>query len=171
MLEPFVIDGMRAMSLSSVALVTLVVAACGPISGDGVGPAASESLYPLVMGRTLCNPPSPRIPDRNLAFGVVVGTATAGQSVRAVMDPVVHAREETKIVLTITGTGPLATYATNDKTIRIEPTLVQPHSGVIGGQGDEWGVFFRFPDAGCWRVHVERGDATGDLWFIASPPR
>lgn len=171
MRQQSVIDGMRAKTLLSLVFVALVVAACDPISSDGVAPAASGSLYPLVMGATLCNPPSPRIPDRNLTFGVVVGTATPGQSVRAVMDPVIHAREDTKIVLTISGTGPLATYGTDDKTTRIEPTLVQPHAGTSGGQGDEWGVFFRFPDAGCWRVHAERGTTMGDIWFIASPPR
>lgn len=159
------------MSLSWLLLVTLVVAACGPLRNDGVVPAASESLYPLVMGRALCNPPSPRIPDRNLAFGVVVGTTTPGQSMHAVMDPVIHAREEAKVVLRMTGTGGLATYATNESTARIDPTLVQPHSSASGGQGDEWGVFFRFPDAGCWRIHAERGNAAGDIWFIASPPR
>lgn len=158
---------MRA--LSSVLLVTLVVAACGPIRNDGVAPAASESLYALVMGRALCNPPSPRIPDRNLAFGVVVGTTTLGQSMRAVMDPVIHAREEAKIVLSMSGTGPLAIYATNETTGRIDPTLVQPHPGA--GPSEEWGVFFRFPEAGCWRVHAERRNAIGDLWFIAAPPR
>lgn len=162
---------MRAISLSSLLLVTLALAACAPFRSDDVAPAPSESLYPLMMGRALCNPPSPRIPERNLAFGVVVGTTTPGQSMHAVMEPVIRAREEAKIVLRLTGTGTLTTYATNESAARIDPTLVQPHSGTSGGQGDEWGVFFRFPDAGCWRIHAERGDAAGDIWFIASPPR
>lgn len=158
---------MRALLFAPLLFVTLVVAACGPFRNDGVAPAASESLYPLVMGRALCNPPSPRITDRNLAFGIVVGTTTPGQSMHAVMESVVHAREEAKVVLRMTGTGALATYASNESTVRIDPTRVQPH----GGQGEEWGVFFRFPDAGCWRIHAERGSAAGDIWFIASPPR
>lgn len=124
---------------------------------------AQPGLYRPVMGRAWCNPPSPRIPHATLAFGVVVGTTSSGESVRAIMDPLIHAGAEAKIVFQMTGSADLQIEAIHMDGTRIRPTHVVPHTS------DEWGVFFRFDRPGCWQIHAKRGTAQGDVWFIAGP--
>lgn len=89
------------------------------------------------------------------------------------MEPLIHTGEETKIIWRMTGTGELQVYAIHQDGTRIAPTGLRTHAptGVPGPGEEEWGVFFRFTKSGCWQIHAERGDAKGDVWFIAAPAR
>ena len=40
-----------------------------------------------------------------------------------------------------------------------------PHASNWQRPGDEWGSIFFFSQPGCWRIHVERGEASADLWI------
>jgi hypothetical protein len=137
--------------------------------GSGVT-TSSPSLYPLVLGRERCNPSSPRIPSAGVAFGALVGTATPGHAIHALMEPLVYAGDEAKIVWRMTGMGPLVIYAIHEDGTRIEPTKVEAHTAgsSFAFPGDEWGVFIRFSKPGCWSVQAERDPARGAIWFIAS---
>lgn len=162
--------------LVAVIIPLLLVLSCVPPPGGQASPGSSaevtssHSLYPLVMGRERCNPPSPRIPAAGLAFGALVGTATEGHALHVLMEPLVYAGDEAKIIWRMTGTGSLVISAVHEDGTRIEPHKADAHSGgsSFSFAGDEWGVFFRFSKPGCWRIHAERGPARGDVWFIAS---
>jgi hypothetical protein len=70
-----------------------------------------------------------------------------------------------KIVWRMTGSGdPTFTLVAPDGSRSAVPHS-EPHSSNWQRPGDEWGSIFHFPQPGCWRIHVERGQASADLWI------
>lgn len=151
-----------------------VSATTGPASTP-LGTAA-PSLRPspspaLVLGGQDCVPSSPRIPSSGGIIGTVVGTTTGDAQLFALMHPLIQAGTEVKIVVRMTGRGPLETYAEHMDGTRVVPRLVEPHtlSSSFEAPGDEWGIFYTVPKAGCWQMHFTRTSGAGDIWFIAVP--
>jgi hypothetical protein len=131
-------------------------------------PPAATFIPP---GRSGCAPPSPA----NAASREALGTSATAELWALILEGTfadAHATvlsnatgRNIKIVWRMTGDG--------DPTF----TLVAPdgersevaHSGLHASNwqrpGDEWGSILVFPYAGCWQVHVDRGDASADLWL------
>jgi hypothetical protein len=126
----------------------------------------------IVLGGDYCVPPSPRIPNALGIIGTVVGTTSEGTQLFGLMHPLIQVGMEAKIVIRMTGRGTLETYAEHTDKTRIAPRMVEQHtlSSNFDMPGDEWGVFYTVPKAGCWRMHFDRESGSGDIWFIAVPP-
>jgi hypothetical protein len=79
--------------------------------------------------------------------------------------------EDLKIVWRMTGAGNFSLEAQHT-----DGTVTQPiwgpdaHSGSSWQRpGDEWGTGFHFPEAGCWRILVQRGVDTGEVDLLVVP--
>ncbi len=120
----------------------------------------------------MCVPSSPRIPNATGSIGTVVGTTFTGAQLFALMHPLIQSGSEVKIVVRMTGTGPVEMVARFTDGTQVQPRLIEPHTqgSSFDAPGDEWGVFYTFPKAGCWQLHFSRRSGTGDIWFIAAPP-
>ncbi len=70
---------------------------------------------------------------------------------------------EAKIVWRVTGAGDVALWATGPSGRRVGPVWgPEAHTGSTWHRpGDEWGTGWRFPEAGCWTVHLGRGPDQG----------
>ena len=78
--------------------------------------------------------------------------------------------DEVKIVWRMTGRGDLSvTYESPDgdpATLTFGP---EPHSGsTYDRPGDEWGTGFRFDEPGCWHIHLQRTEGSGDVWITVA---
>jgi hypothetical protein len=133
-----------------------------------VGPYPESTFVPL--GVPGCAPPSPGNAITREARGS--GTLWAlleggrfGDPHGAVLDGVVG--KDTKIVWRMTGQGDLALSAIGPNATTVAPTWVKAHDASNWKRpGDEWGSGFTFTQAGCWRLHAERADSSGDLWLV-----
>ena len=76
----------------------------------------------------------------------------------------VPAGEPAKIVVRMTGQGTLRLWAEGPGAAQIEPDETTPRAGSNWDRpGAEWGSIWSFPRPGCWRLHADRGGATGTL--------
>jgi len=114
-----------------------------------------------------CQPASP------IAGTEVMGTAPGGSLYGLLFagePPSVVAGQEIKIVWRMTGTGAFAASAHSgdaDARLTFGP---EAHSGSnYVRPGDEWGTGWIFPTAGCWDVHLSRGDLDGHVWLNVQP--
>jgi hypothetical protein len=74
----------------------------------------------------------------------------------------IRAGEDVKIVWQMTGRGTLSIGATGPGGVQARPSWgPQPHSS--SPIGDEWGVGWRFPAAGCWTIAARRTSGSGYL--------
>ena len=86
----------------------------------------------------------------------------------APLPPAAH--QEIKIVWRMTGSGGFTFRATDAGGIESKP-LWGPdvHDGSSWAHlGAEVGIGFNFPHAGCWDIHVDRGDTVGDAWLTVA---
>jgi len=76
----------------------------------------------------------------------------------------VRAKLEEKIVIRMTGRSDLSVYArrSSGTVVRSSWGPVRHLSSKWHRPGDEWGMAFTFPNAGCWDVHATRGSAFAD---------
>jgi hypothetical protein len=72
-----------------------------------------------------------------------------------------------KIVLRMTGKGPIHLVGIGPDGQRITPTWgPEAHMGSSWTRpGAEWGTGWRFPTAGCWHLHARRMHASGNVWL------
>jgi hypothetical protein len=83
------------------------------------------------------------------------------------------AGEDVKVVWRMTGAG-VFVFRVSDAAGKTIPLLwgPEPHEGSTWVRpGDEVGTGFNFPHAGCWQIHVDRSDASGDLWLAVISSR
>lgn len=75
--------------------------------------------------------------------------------------------DELKIVWRMTGEGDLwVSYTTPDQQSRALVFGPEPHGGSgYDRPGDEWGTGFRFDQAGCWHIHLQRTIGARDVWL------
>ena len=79
--------------------------------------------------------------------------------------------EDLKVVWRMTGSGDFSLEAQHTDGTVIQPIWgPEEHSGSSWQRpGDEWGTGFHFPQAGCWRILVQRGKDTGELDLLVVP--
>jgi hypothetical protein len=135
-----------AATSSTAASTAPVAAGCG--SGAVTNSAAGPELRGTGTGVTL--------------YGLLMPTAPLP----------VRAGDEVKIVWRMTGSGPLRLSFTGPRgqvgTLQWGP---EPHGGsTYDRPGEEWGAGYRFPVAGCWRLHAERTTGSADAWLPVSVP-
>lgn len=123
------------------------------------------------LGGPGCLPPSPLDPS-NVGIPEAPGTTPARDLWALFLGGIpVVANNENKIVLRmgahfqeqphVIGLGPRGQH--------LLPIFLDEHSGSDWDRpGDEWGVVFNFPVAGCWDVHVTSGTTAGDVWIVVS---
>lgn len=70
-----------------------------------------------------------------------------------------------KILWRMTGSGDPAFTLIGPDGSQAQVPRGAAHASNWQRPGDEWGSIFFFSDAGCWRIHVERGEASADLWI------
>lgn len=67
-----------------------------------------------------------------------------------------------KLVVRVTGSGELTSYAVKEGGGRISPFDITQHTGSnFARPGDEWGLWYEFERAGCWKIFIERGNVRG----------
>jgi hypothetical protein len=124
-------------------------------------------------GEPGCTPPSPANATTGEARGAArigdlwaVGfLATLAEPKAAVLGDVIG--KKTKIVWRMRGSGAASFTAIAPEDSRVLPTEVSRHgSSGWNRPGDEWGSIFIFNQPGCWQIHVERADNSGDLWLL-----
>lgn len=175
-------DGMPRHSIPwirrAVMLVAAVVAfaACsgGPslTTGTDPVPAASSvvSTPPAMASGHNCANPSPSVAtNRGLE---VRGTMRGGSEVWALFDGVDVLRTGAAITTywRIAGNGALQiTLVGSDDRIQRVPGVrpgVPPYEW--SQPGEPWRSVISFPQPGCWRIYVQRGEADGEVWIRAS---
>ena len=131
-----------------------------------VPPAAT--FVPL--GGAACAPPSPanatsreaRGTSSTLELWALILEGTFAEPRAAVLSNATG--RNIKIVWRMTGSGdPTFTLIGPDGSQAGVPRG-SPHASNWQRPGDEWGSIFFFSQPGCWRIHVERGEASADLW-------
>jgi hypothetical protein len=137
-------------------------------------PPPASAFVPL--GAPGCTPPSPA----NVITGEVRGSATIGDlwavgfwlnfanrgpAVPAIVERVVG--KPFKIVWRLQGSGDATLTAIAPDGTRHTPLERRFHTGSNWNRpGDEWGSVFLFTQPGCWQMHVQRADNSGDLWLL-----
>lgn len=149
----------RARGLSRDVFVRSVLAA----------PPPASTFVPL--GEPGCLPPSPA----NATTGEARGRATIGDLWAVGLNPNLadpHAAilkgvtgKPFKIVWRLEGSGDATFTAISPDGTHHPPRDVQMHGSNWNRPGDEWGSTFDFTQAGCWQIHVERVNNSGDLWL------
>ena len=77
------------------------------------------------------------------------------------------ARHDIKIVWRMTGSRDFTIRARDADGIELKPIWGPEGHGSSSWvhPGAEVGIGFNFPHAGCWDIHLERGDTAGDAWL------
>jgi hypothetical protein len=86
--------------------------------------------------------------------------------------PMVAGDDVSKIVWRMTGSGPLraAEYDPDGRRVRLA-WGPEPHGGsTYHRPGDEWGVGYRFREAGCYRLTFTRTTGSAEVWLRIRPP-
>ena len=120
-----------------------------------------DAFAAATPGAAKCSPPSPIIGNEfrgTSGNGRLSGLIFATQSS-------MHLGDDIKLVVRMTGSGPLAITATapDGTSMTLRPT---PHTGSsFDRPGDEWDTGITYQQAGCWQIHFERSDSSADVWF------
>jgi hypothetical protein len=112
------------------------------------------------------------IPTRsNISFPEVKGITTRGTLWALLFyRPPAAPRTTEKIVLRISGKGPIHVVGIGPSGQRISPQWgPERHGGSNWNRpGAEWGTGWQFSVSGCWRLHVRRQGASGNIWLRVS---
>ena len=85
--------------------------------------------------------------------------------------PPAIAGKDVKIVIKMTGNGTFHIRAVGLAGTTLKHTWIEPHTGSNWNRpGDEWGTGWRFPTAGCWRLHATRRRTSGDIFLQVIAP-
>ena len=104
----------------------------------------------------------------NAGFPEVRGVASHGVKLWALLfyRPPAVAGTNVKIVVKMTGVGPFHISALGPSGQTVRRLWIEPHVGSNWNRpGDEWGTGWKLPNAGCWRLHVTRRHASGNIWL------
>lgn len=159
------------------ALCVLLLAACTSTHRPDTTPSptsitrssAPAGTSHTALGQPGCRPPSPI--NRSHGFPEVEGTSDQIQMWGLIMadgpDDPLPANEGVKIVLRITGSGPLrlVTLDPGGREHRLE-WGPEPHlTSSYTRPGDEWGAGYRFTKPGCWTLRATRGTSSASVWL------
>ena len=123
--------------------------------------AIFDTFAAAAPGAAKCSPPSPIIGNE---FRGTSGNGRLSGLIFATKSSM-HLGDDIKLVVRMTGSGPLAITATapDGTSMTLRPT---PHTGSsFDRPGDEWDTGITYQQAGCWQIHFERSDSSADVWF------
>lgn len=137
-----------------------------PIGRETVSPMPVDQLP---LGAPNCAPPSP-LGTSSSGSPETKGTAIDGARLYGLVMGAgvpLGVGEEIKIVWRMSGRGPLSATATSPSGLDAPLTFgPEEHNGsTYDRPGDEWGTGYRFPEPGCWHLHLERDDTQAEVWF------
>lgn len=114
-----------------------------------------------LLGQPACEPPSP------VRAFEIRGTSESAEIYGLMMMSTPRVGEEIKIVWRMTGSGELSITATGPTGEPLPLTFgPERHAGsTYDRPGDEWGSGYKFTQPGCWQLHLEREDTSGDVWL------
>ncbi len=164
-------------------LAAALLASCQPQSSSAT-PSPSNSLRPSptpttpiaagqILGAPGCKPPSPATPWQGPSGPPELRGTASGGELWALLDGGQFPEPkglQLKIIWRMTGAGELHISASGPAGRIVQPDWgPQAHGGSNWERpGDEWGVGFTFPVAGCWDVHAVRDDTSGDVYIMAA---
>lgn len=145
-----------------------------PTAAAATDPAARPSEAPATTATgdatpTACTSPTP-ILSGDEVHGVATDASVYGLLFLTHSLPIRNG-EELKIVWRMTGNGDLSVTSTSPSS---RPGVLtfgpESHSGSnYTRPGDEWGTGFKFDEAGCWHIHLQRTIGAGDVWIDIAP--
>ncbi len=145
-----------------------------PAVGAATEPAARPSEAPPTTATadaapTACTSPTPILSGDEVQ-GVATDASVYGLLFLTHSLPI-RIGEELKIVWRMTGNGDLSVTSTSPSNQPGVLTFVpESHSGSnYTRPGEEWGTGFKFDEAGCWHVHLQRTIGAGDVWIDIAP--
>lgn len=171
---------------AAVAVLLVLLAACAappPTSSATSTPQDSATstpqdwpaaITPSVLGAPKCQPPSQLVTISSGGLRPLLGTprfSTTRAVLALFLRPTVGV--EQKMVLRMSGTGPVTIFAHDGDGLRTEVIRVDAGHGsssydpIFPGT-NEWGALFTFGKAGCWRIEVLRADAAADFYVEVS---
>jgi hypothetical protein len=127
-----------------------------------VSSVAQDPFHPPVH----CEAPA-AMAKSSIGLPEAQGRISGGSLWALFFQPLAPGGDGVKIVWRVTGTGAFSVKAYSPSGAMLAPDWgPQMHDGSNWDRpGDEWGTKFVFPTAGCWDLHVTRGQASGDLWM------
>ncbi len=160
--------------IGALAAVFVALTACGS------GPTVATASPPSTIEVTTTPPPVPGAGScsnvstaREGRHGIEVeGTTTHHESLTVLFAGVHHTIPAGKALTTYVRVGGvralrISVIGTNghvDRALGFRPGL-PPFDWP--GPGTPWTGTLTFPESGCWRVYVQRGGLTGELWLHA----
>ncbi len=157
-------------------LSVLFIASCSPSSvPSATTPTTPHVPTPTVGAVVVPQSCQPASPESKVSSGLGKGVPEIqGHATNAEVwtlppgsmpyDP----KKDLKFVWHMTGTGTFQIVALHPHVSPLAPIWGPEAHGSSSWDthpGDEWGVGFNFPTAGCWDLHVTRAHATGDVWI------
>jgi hypothetical protein len=166
-------------------MLLMLLASCTPGGTHRAGPASSQPASVTTvaatpppagagrLGAAGCRPASPSTPWRQA--GRQAGIEVRGTGLGAELWALPFALlplpvgKEVKIVWRMTGRGPVEVTATHDDGMPAMYTFGPQEHDLSNWNrpGQEWGIGFVFPKAGCWGFHLARTSGSGDVWLVA----
>jgi len=157
----------------AIAILSLMVMACGSSSSPSKRPANSPSPVAAgslgSLGSAGCAPAAHFHGWPSLGGLPEVGLDSPRGSIWALFfNPVPpQASKEIKVVWRMTGLGDFR-FRVSDDAGMVVPLAWGPQSHISSNwnhRGEEVGTGFNFPHSGCWNIHVARSDTSGELWL------
>ena len=135
-----------------------------------VGCSSAAASHATRAGSTAWTAPTCSAPT---ASREVAGQATDGVELWGLIDapfPPLRAGSDVKVIVKMTGSGPLTVYADGPGGRQLQPDWgPQPHGDSSWNRpGDEWGTGFTFGEPGCWAVRVIRPSGKGSIPLTVS---
>ncbi len=150
--------GLIGLALGALAGCGCTSSSTATQSRDSAGDKQAHAFYPPPVTSDCST--SLRVAEGQVGIPELQGPAKGGEVVALVFHPLpLTAMQETKIVWRVTGHGPLRVTGMNDAGD------VAQVSGPSAHSGGDWGTFVIFPKPGCWRLHVQRDDVSGDVFL------
>ncbi len=143
------------------AIISIALAACTS-TPNPIGVTSSSALP--IATPAVCQPSQIQHPQNGLSE--VQGTTNSAVEIWALLFfDQAHAKQDSKIVWRITGTGSFSVQARHEDGTVIHPIWGPEYheSSTWERPGDEWGTGFNFPKPGCWTLTVTRGAAAGEI--------
>lgn len=156
--------------MAALVLSACLTAACGPSVASGTDPVDQASpivsVPPTVSTTQGCDPATP---SSQLRQGLEIQGVTqrAGSKLWALFDT--HdglvSQTDTRVWWRVSGDHALRVtlVGPNERMVSVNGSVPQPKANWTR-PGEPWKSTITFPQSGCWRVFVQRGDTIGDFW-------
>ena len=140
-------------------MVVMLMGSCGGSTGQPT----------VIAGATTAATPCGSWASSADTDGRLIGATRDSTKIRVAVPTSVRAGTEVRLDWHMTsgpGTSPLTVHAEraelSEPSVRVPPRTIEP-----AASGDDYAVYITFPDAGCWRMHGERGGGklAGDVWL------